>query len=428
MNEDDIWGGPPAVFFPDPEREHSDGHEESDIFPATGLPVWSNTSAYTPSTKSSEDGGVEGSRQAQQHHPVAARRFHPSFPDRLHIGREGHPDDQSDVWLSITARTGQEAGTLSSTYYNGSLHVVSMTDLEQNGFSWNEEFKLDRFSSKGSGHDLIRKKERARRKFMYSIIQAHVRSTYSGREDSADHQPPIGTRPKRKRDRQTTANISTDKAFWKNANHQRWQTSYHAAVDPKDVESRVSPPPSKRLATARRMLIDLDLGATPPSWTNSEERTNTDGVSGTNMSHNVDARRIDTASRADTVNPTIVTQAQNERQINLSPIATARTSLQVRFSNKADRAPINFFLEDCQTHQQFFNTLISHGDLKGEAADHLSEISATFTWNLEELLIRKRHPRDWEIFCEAIEQVWDTDASRFSKDRCKIKMVAHIDS
>lgn len=423
MNENDIWGGPPAVFFPDPDREYQGGDEEGATSPAIGIPVESSISAYTPSTKSSVD-DVEGNGQDQKHRPMAPRRFHPEFPDRLHVGREGHSDDQSDVWLSITARTGQEAGTLSSTYYNSSLHVVSMSDLDRNGFSWNDEFKLDRFPSKGTGNDLVRKKERARRKFMYSIIQSHIRTTYSAREDSADWHPFGGTKPKRKRDRQSSANIPTNKAFWESASNQMRQSSHHAEAA-REGASQVSPPPSKRF---RRMLIDLGLGATPPSWTDSEEQTNKNNVDGTNVLHEIDTRRIDTASVTNTTNAVNAIQPQNDRQINLSTTAIARTSLHVRFSNKADRAPINVSLEDCQTHQQFFNTLISEGDLKGEAARQLSEVSATFTWDQEEHRIRKGRPRDWEIFCEAIEQVWDTEASRFSKERCKIKMMAHIDS
>lgn len=174
--------------------------------------------------------------------------------------------------------------------------------------------------------------------------------------------------------------------------------------------------------------MDAGVGATPLSWTKSEERTNTHSVNRTNVSHDKNARRIDMASVADNTNAVNATQTQTERQINLSPTAIAWTSLHVRFSNKADRAPINVSLGDCQTHQQFFNTLISEGDLKGEAARQLSEVSTTFTWDQEEHRIRKGRPRDWEIFCEAIEQVWETEASKFSKDRCKIKMMAHIDS
>lgn len=113
----------------------------------------------------------------------------------------------------------------------------------------------------------------------------------------------------------------------------------------------------------------------------------------------------------------------------LSSNAIAGTSLLVSADNQQHgRAPANVPLDDCGTQEQLFETLVIECNLKGKAAAELSAVSATYTWNHKQHLIRKGRPRDWSIFCEDIRKAWTREAGRFAEDGCEIKMMVHVNA
>lgn len=341
--------------------------------------------------------------------------FHPNHPDWLHIGtRKG---DGNDIWLSLVPRSGRKEGQLHPIFHDSS----AKTFLNEAAASiiWRKEFEYSTFPGNG------RQQLRAQRAYLHGIIQNQKggpvpspRST-GGISISDKHpssptsrvcipktqdlsRPGLIRKMRLEHARRSTIASSTPTSPPTAGNKKRRRISYAIESGSSSEDERQTlPQPTKNTALARDSHVDTGIlnsifpNEGPPNILKTEAGYGHDPQS-TNLG-------------------------------SLSSNAIAGTSLLVSAEHQPGRAPVNVPLDDCRTQKALFETLVVECNLKGRAATELSAVSATYTWNQKQHLIRKARPRDWSIFREHIRKAWDREAGKFAEDGCEIKMMVHID-
>lgn len=377
----------------------------------------------TPGTGSPSDTRLE-SHPHSGLEEGANRVFHPIHPDRLHIGT--CRDNGTDVWITLTRRTGSQAGALHPLFYdNAGKRYANKASAN---IIWREEFKRSQFA--GIGHE----QKRARHDYLYGIIQSQKGRSIppprsAGRISVSGHQP---SNPA-SRMRVPAMQGLPDRA----------PIRHTRAGSRSEIKTG---------RQARRSTMAVSIPRSPPPAVNNKRRRNTDIIDLGEPSedegpvsprlHKRPAVAGVSFVRSGSLNPEpSVTEPPNFPKFEaghspdpqsstfegISREAVARTSLLVSVEHQLNRAPANVPLEACQTVKQLFEILILECNLKGRAAIDLQAVSATYTWNKKQLLIRKGRPRDWTLFCEDIRKGWDREAGKFAEDGCEIKIMVHVD-
>lgn len=250
---------------------------------------------------------------------------------------------------------------------------------------WHDQFRYGSFPSSGA------EQKRLQRRFIYNMIQNHTLQPSNGNGGTPNHRAhKIYEVPAQVSHLPTPSINNTEKSRYPLKRPRVRPRARQDDSDSSDEETLVTASKRNKLDSfpkklAREASSDLEVIA----------------------SGKVDQSPSRTAVEA---------LAPSTRLEGLSPLAISETVLLVSASNQPTRAPANVPLCECGTLLQLFQTLIIECNLRGEAASELSEVSATYTWDQKQHLIRKDKSRDWKIFCEAIRKAWGKHASQFAED------------
>lgn len=283
-----------------------------------------------------------------------------------------------------------QEGNLQPTLYDGTGTVCRRDALD---IVWQDEYNPSKFPIVGPSHTRLereRGQRRAQSQYFYNIIQQNLKD-----QPALSLSPPPPPR--------TVGRITVSGNRSKEGRQTLpapWPAS-KPATEKRRRKTHVFEPESSS---------EDEIEAQPPRPT---KRAATEVISIRSESPGPEAEPIDSNSK-------------NARPVQIPANAMSRTSLLVSADHMRERAPANVPMSDCTTTEQLFDTLVLECNLKGKAANELSEVSATYSWNQKQHLIRKGRTRDWDIFCSDITKAWDREASRSAEDGCEIQMLAHV--
>ncbi|CAD6580766.1 MAG: hypothetical protein ASARMPRED_000324 [Alectoria sarmentosa] len=107
-----------------------------------------------------------------------------------------------------------------------------------------------------------------------------------------------------------------------------------------------------------------------------------------------------------------------------SPIQTV---LVVSASNRSNDAPSYVYLKERWTLSDLFDSLLDDCRIRGQAAETVSTIQATFLWDQRAQLLRRDRPDDWTIFWEALRRSWKHGRTFFLENGCEIEMILRVE-
>lgn len=167
------------------------------------------------------------------------------------------------------------------------------------------------------------------------------------------------------------------------------------------------PPPAKKQKHAGEQSSSIEAAMTPGSGSQIESDLDED-------QDDVAVAKQDKAPQ-----PRVPTKPQL-----LSPAMLKYTFLHVSRDDLPAQAPVALMLEDYDSLDQLFSTMLVECDLLEEAAREVTRISATYAWNGHRLLLRKGKEGDWRIFCGDVFRAWAND-NDFLEEPCRIGLVIH---
>lgn len=107
----------------------------------------------------------------------------------------------------------------------------------------------------------------------------------------------------------------------------------------------------------------------------------------------------------------------------------ANTRLRTTTSKTLDRAPRNICLSLCPSLHSLFEVLTSKSNLSPAESRKVTEVSATYSWNKRQVLLRKDEPNDWMIFTKDLARVWENEPEKFGEggEDCEVDVLLHVD-
>lgn len=103
------------------------------------------------------------------------------------------------------------------------------------------------------------------------------------------------------------------------------------------------------------------------------------------------------------------------------PKEALKTTLLLFFSDDAsDRAPVCTSFDGVLGLDELFDIACAECNVASA-----NRISVTYMWSGEELLLRKGHDCDIQLFYEHIIQAWNSLEADFLRDGCKVKLLVH---
>lgn len=112
---------------------------------------------------------------------------------------------------------------------------------------------------------------------------------------------------------------------------------------------------------------------------------------------------------------------------NTTSAVPIKTVLVVSASNGSNDAPARAYFKQSWTVPEIFEALLDECDVRGQAAEAVSTIKATFIWNKRAQLLRKDKPDDWNIFMEALRRAWNKHRNYFVESGCEIEMILCVE-
>ena len=319
------------------------------------------------------------------------RRFHPGKSEALCVGESAL--DSKAVWLTITERSGEQAGRLHSVFYDDELNVRSEGYLR---IIWYPEFQYRNFFQQSLTGSTPKQ---AQRHYIYENIikrrgnghreipRQAKRPISSDIADSTDHicQGHIGGIGRR-----SLVNHCTGENKSQESPRKRLRTSATAPTDVNVHDSRDAILPS------------------PPST----DPANTQ-LHGSFTKASLNAQSDDSCT------------SSSPPAEALSPYMSKRTHFRVSASDRPSRAPAYVPMDRCASLRQFFQILAMACNITEQAT--FSEVSVEYTWKKDEHhLIRRDWPMDWKIFIDTLRKAWRKECHLFGEDGCKVKMLAHV--
>ena len=112
---------------------------------------------------------------------------------------------------------------------------------------------------------------------------------------------------------------------------------------------------------------------------------------------------------------------------NMTSGAPIKTILVVSASNRPNDAPIHVYIQQSWTVSELFEILLDECNIRGQEAETVSTIKATFLWNQRAQLLRIGKPDDWNIFGDALRRAWNEHGSYFVENTCEIEMILCVE-
>lgn len=325
-----------------------------------------------------------------------------------------------NVWMSLSACTGVQAGQYVSVFYDhsGARHSEDSLDIV-----WNDEFQYKNFGKSyatSRGQEYVQQMRKAQRSYVAKIIQEHRgQGSASGRKNQPglnDSNIPRAKNPKvapehpqpkpRHNHRKRTAAVSahsTDESSEEDI-PLRTKRAKHTTIPSKPITK-----PVVNYQIISDSSSDLDITSEKPATTKSSFQP------------------VQEIKRLPAFKPESSPLPQADTVSGLSPNAIAGTWLLVSASNRSDRAPAKVPFAQCTTLDRLFQTLVLECNLKDRAASELAEVSATYGWEEgKRHLIRKAKPLDWTCFLEDIRKAWKKHSASFEEDGCEISLMVHV--